>query len=1622
MKKLSKLFNSVLAGALFCFVLGSCENFLAGGNVRKEIEDAIAEANAQKINIIVSADEGTGTTFPLGNYDAKLGYSFQLTFSENPKYSFVKWQAVNPENSDQVITEGVKFEDATQLKTKVTVSTKDPIRIMPLCVERIAIQGEPSPMYERNPDGVSRDRSILVRFTKKVSPESFIFSEEEIEKLPENAVLNKTQIKGNEVVTSYTIPKEEGTGGITYFKNVTITDEYGLSMAEHFMAPSIEDSLLTIAVNKQKPIEFNLNEAKRIINVTLSGNITDAENNLPMTFDQSWKYAVTEETDEKAFIEFKADKGSVSISSLRSYNIGTKIGISYKEDDPAYQFIKWDYDETILDVEDPKQKDVIFLVKEKTSTAGITVKAITTARPRVISWVPYTTPTNTNFPKDSQIEITFNNPLPQDSEGLSQLNSISIGIGGNSVKSYFEAPYISGQTVIFTSKDIIPVSKNDTKKITVTIPPQFYTVVEGTKVTYGGDGYSFDYEINDKSSETARISFSAQEGSGTIEPGNGPFSYSLGEEVNIAFNMNSDYEFTGWVVKRNDKEVSSSLISIEDPKSSSTKMIVKAALQGVTVEAQTKHLFKIMSITPENSYDGVECDTPIVITFSKPVDSDTISFGTNGSIMITEPNDIYTHYEKYFEPPVCDENVVTIKPKTSIRNLLEGEYSMKNLMISVISKEKSEIKDTDEEQNNLEESNTTSIYRINYSMETDPPEIDEFGVFKLQYENYEETGEYEQLTDKPYLDEADELNWSFEADPLDLGDFAKNRVSSYIFFSYSAIDNGSGFKQLLVKETYLGEAWDYPYYYGTEYAESPYFDDYASYEYYELKSTDDGIVQLDFIFEDIAGNKAKKTVYVLKDTTIADKTFSPEECSPLSVKDLTVHKSGYEQYDIKMKQFKNDADVNDYMVSLNQTTKEQTLTFKYSNVNDYTSFFFDTAKPHYKIEYGYSENSLSEIRPVQKTNDYILFKFQRDITKICFVKITATDIIGNTRSVMRIFPCQVSIIGDQAKRQSDGIPYYGNDSLGNYEILNITKTEDFASLQNQYPGFDIQYYTFFPSSFLPDSQNVYRVYAQSSAGYNNNVRFYYDVKNVSVLNDTTYTPSGKYEMYVLPVFKYGNDIYYGTVAHGYYHHKCSMSTISNTTLPTDNSQFSCQLGTKIPSLGYYDVEIKWNNFTPSSSSEYGVIYKKYGDEDYKKKYGGLKFTLPSEYKYYVYIYQKTTDGKMSVSSVYQTVDLASEDTDNAPPFSRLQLLLNKYKNDRYLKHPDVNKLCLDSRMFPTDAHGLKKAQGYAEDSGMVELEYCLTPSNNGELLNLTAKDLYVRQLKKAVFHKDSNYILLDFDDFNTGKNDSTLSLKLTDVNGNIGIINLRASLYTIFKYSVKDIVQISLTTEGNLSYTKSSGMAGYNYIASSALIDDKWYYIGSDMTIHGDTDTSGNSYLSDGSSWTTKDKDVLNNSIFFSCRLLDVLDHQPSEIFNWYTSEVAYYCTEWEKRRLNVENGTTPNALDGVCNSKAVVSGFGGGYQIFYDAPCFAHTMIYPTRQIDYLTEVKNKYPTVLKEDYQVWEALGSERGLKILNADFTEGTASYYAPESEIPDGYTYVTIIHFADRTVVMTDVKEK
>ncbi len=205
MKKfIFKSLNTLCIYSLLCLVLSSCQNFMEGSGFKKQLDEDIAYANAEKIQIRIQAAEGSGTPFPNGDQTVKKGYDFEVNFSENPTYSFIEWRAVSKEDENKTI-DGVEFENPKSAKTKVKVTkSSSDIRILPYCIERIAIKGEVSPSPSSSNPWTS---SIFIPFSKLPSASSFIFNEEEI---PEGAVV-KTDDDGN--IWAYTINNH------TYLKN-----------------------------------------------------------------------------------------------------------------------------------------------------------------------------------------------------------------------------------------------------------------------------------------------------------------------------------------------------------------------------------------------------------------------------------------------------------------------------------------------------------------------------------------------------------------------------------------------------------------------------------------------------------------------------------------------------------------------------------------------------------------------------------------------------------------------------------------------------------------------------------------------------------------------------------------------------------------------------------------------------------------------------------------------------------------------------------------------------------------------------------------------------------------------------------------------------------------------------------------------------------------------------------------------------------------------------------------------------------------------------------------------------------------------------------------------------------
>ncbi len=179
MKKLSKLLNTILGGALFCIVLASCDNFMTGGNIRKEIEEVMAYNNALECDVLFRMDSGNmGEILGTETRTMREGYDTEIQFEiYTTDYVFVELQAVSQDNKDESRADFVKIQELSRddtkgkYKYKVTLlkQAKD-ILIRPVCKEKPKL-GEIIPAVSSQ--NWPQDTSIEINFSKPVKKESF---------------------------------------------------------------------------------------------------------------------------------------------------------------------------------------------------------------------------------------------------------------------------------------------------------------------------------------------------------------------------------------------------------------------------------------------------------------------------------------------------------------------------------------------------------------------------------------------------------------------------------------------------------------------------------------------------------------------------------------------------------------------------------------------------------------------------------------------------------------------------------------------------------------------------------------------------------------------------------------------------------------------------------------------------------------------------------------------------------------------------------------------------------------------------------------------------------------------------------------------------------------------------------------------------------------------------------------------------------------------------------------------------------------------------------------------------------------------------------------------------------
>ena len=149
------LFTNILCGVFLSVALTSCENFLAGSNVKNELDKAIAFSNARDVNVLITCKEEVGTVFPQQIYKAKVGFDFEIQFIPTEGNYVIKdytkiFEAVSRIDQTQSRSDCVEFKVLEQsfddkkaglyrVNVKV-LKYADDIMMQPECLARPAIK------------------------------------------------------------------------------------------------------------------------------------------------------------------------------------------------------------------------------------------------------------------------------------------------------------------------------------------------------------------------------------------------------------------------------------------------------------------------------------------------------------------------------------------------------------------------------------------------------------------------------------------------------------------------------------------------------------------------------------------------------------------------------------------------------------------------------------------------------------------------------------------------------------------------------------------------------------------------------------------------------------------------------------------------------------------------------------------------------------------------------------------------------------------------------------------------------------------------------------------------------------------------------------------------------------------------------------------------------------------------------------------------------------------------------------------------------------------------------------------------------------------------------------------
>ena len=334
MKK--SIFAGVLSSILSVVLFTNCENFLTGGDFKKELETDINYAKAPIYKILVKAESGSGSVKIPATGEAlqKVSDTFTVKFEPAQDCEFYYWVAnIDGLKPGELVSDYIEFEDAKKTETKVTLKKADSsvqITLCPVSPVPLAYEFFPLP-------GVSkihtRDSSIELTFNQPLDKSCFYVDENTTEVCP----------------ASDFITIGDGTlSASTYFKSPVIREEKEGNVTVGKVVFSIDTSSGYIPVSGSgSAVAINVKIPKERIWRSYLNNIK-----VGLEEDIDATYYVGSETSSKVQVTYSLkenDEGTIGTLRVNdfgvenktySYSVGDTVSLRYKMP-PEYTFNGW---------------------------------------------------------------------------------------------------------------------------------------------------------------------------------------------------------------------------------------------------------------------------------------------------------------------------------------------------------------------------------------------------------------------------------------------------------------------------------------------------------------------------------------------------------------------------------------------------------------------------------------------------------------------------------------------------------------------------------------------------------------------------------------------------------------------------------------------------------------------------------------------------------------------------------------------------------------------------------------------------------------------------------------------------------------------------------------------------------------------------------------------------------------------------------------------------------------------------------------------------------------------------------------------------------------------------------